>query len=257
MAITIAVSGKGGTGKTSITCLILRHLINNGAGPILAIDADPNNTLNENLRIDAEITIGDIREKQMEEKGLGPAGVPKGRMLEYEVEECLIEHDDFDLLVMGRQEGPGCYCYINNILREYIMKLSSSYKFVLLDNEAGMEHLSRRTTNNIDVLLLVSEADPVSLKSAVNIASLADKLKLNIGSKHLIVNKVTDKMLPVVEEKVAETSIPLLGTIPYDRLLVEHVLNEESLLTLPETSGAVQAVKQIFDKLELINAGVQ
>ena len=254
MATTIAVSGKGGTGKTSLTCLVLRHLINSGVGPILAIDADPNNTLNENLRINAEITIGDIREKQMEQKGLGPAGVPKGRMLEYEVEECLVEHDDFDLLVMGRQEGPGCYCYINNILREYIMKLSGSYKFVLLDNEAGMEHLSRRTTNNIDVLLLVSEPNPVSLKSALNIATLADKLKLKIGSKHLIVNKVNGKLAPVIEEKAAQTGIPLLGTVPYDQLLVEQVINEQSLLTLPDGSAAVKAVKQIFDKLELINA---
>jgi len=256
MSTAIAVSGKGGTGKTSVTCLILRHLINSGAGPILAIDADPNSNLHENIRVRAETTIGDVREKSMEQKGLGPAGIPKSRMLEYEVEQCLVEHDQFDLLVMGRQEGPGCYCYINNILREYIMKLSNSYKFVLLDNEAGMEHLSRRTTNNVDLLLLISEPNPVSMKSAMNIASLADKLKLKINAKYLIVNKVTDKMIPVIEEKAAATGIPLLGTIPYDRILVEHVLKQESLLALPDTSEAVQAVTEIFNKLDLANVNI-
>jgi len=255
MAVTIAVSGKGGSGKTSLICLILRQLIKNRLNPILVVDADPNSTIGENLQIEIHRTIGDIREEAIETKGSGPAGIPKNRQLEYEIQDCIVEKPDFDMLVMGRQEGPGCYCYINNVLRGYMDPLAKSYKYILMDNEAGMEHLSRRTTNNIDYLLIVSEPNPVSLNSAVRIGRLADELKLKVNNKYLILNKVSNGLHPEIERRISEAAIPLLGKVPSDDFIMEHVLDGKSLLELPDNSLAVKAVNEMLDKLDIKSAG--
>ncbi len=256
MAVTIAISGKGGNGKTSMICLILRQLINNNLRPVLAVDADPNSTLSENLKVEAPRTIGDIREQAMETKGQGPAGISKDRNIEYEIEDCLVEKKGFDLLAMGRQEGPGCYCYINNVLRQYMDRLSSSYKYILVDNEAGMEHLSRRTTNNVDFLLIISEPTPISLNSAVRISQLADKLKLKVSKKYLVLNKVSDELKPQIEQQASESAIPLLGTVPLDDMITEYVLDGKSLLDLPDDSAAVTAINAMLDKLDIKPAHV-
>jgi len=251
MSVTIAISGKGGSGKTSLICLILRQLINKGAQPTLVVDADPNSTLIENLELEAPRTIGDIREQAMENKDSAPAGIPKNRQIEYELQDCLVEKGKFDLLVMGRQEGPGCYCYINNLLRQHMDRLSSSYKYILVDNEAGMEHLSRRTTNNVEFLLIVSEPSHIGLNSAARINVLADNLNLKIANKYLIINKTTDPVPSVIERQISNTAIPLLGMVPLDDAIIEYAVNGKSLLELPDNSAAVKAINEMLHKLKL------
>ena len=251
MAVTIAVSGKGGTGKTSLICLILRQLIADGLKPSLVVDADPNSTTGDNLHVQAEQTIGDIREEALDNKDSGPAGIPKNRRLEYAIEECLVESKGFDLLVMGRQEGPGCYCYINNLLREYMDRLPASYKYILIDNEAGMEHLSRRTTNNVDYLLIVSEPSQISLNSVERINKLTKSLKLKVNKTGLILNKLPDGVPPVIEQRINEIQIPLVGTIPTDPSIVDYALAGKSLLELPDDSIAVKSVNALLHKLNI------
>ncbi|MDI6827677.1 MAG: AAA family ATPase, partial [Armatimonadota bacterium] len=159
----IAVSGKGGAGKTTLAALIVRYLIRKNERPILAVDADPNANFSDKLGIRTDITIGDLREDALKHKYNGPAGIPKQSLIEYGVQNAVAEGSDFDLIVMGRGEGPGCYCSVNNMLRTFLQRLSSKYKHVVIDNEAGMEHLSRRTNDKVDLMLIVSDPTPTCL----------------------------------------------------------------------------------------------
>src|SRR5512134_3623957 len=178
MAFHIAVAGKGGTGKTTVSGLMLRHLVSRGMGRVLAVDADANMNLNEVLGLGVHQTIGQIRE------GLGsvPQGMTKDAYINYRTQECLIEADGFDLIVMGRPEGPGCYCYANTLCKKYADEIADSYAYVVVDNEAGMEHLSRRTTHNMDVMFAVTDSSIRGIQAAKRIEELVGELKLNVGT---------------------------------------------------------------------------
>lgn len=235
--MVIAVAGKGGTGKTTVAALIIEVLLSQNKKPILAVDADPNSTLGDYLGIKCHCTISDIID---ETKGLRnlPDGVSKPAHLEYQLQRAITETKGVDLLVMGRPEGPECYCMANNILRGYLQKISSNYPYVVIDNEAGMEHLSRKTTQNIDALILVSDPTKVGLQTAKRIRELIDKItSLNIRNKYLLVNKVTTSLEDNDIEKI--TGLKVIGYLPYSKELssegqVEQV-NPSTLLIKPMT----------------------
>ncbi|HIH01686.1 TPA: AAA family ATPase [Thermoplasmata archaeon] len=187
---TIAVAGKGGVGKTTFSALAIRHLHEKTGEVVLAVDADPNANLHAKLGARSTRTIGDIREELLKEVDSLPAGVSKQEHVDYQVRLALTEGNGFDLLTMGRPEGPGCYCYVNNILRTFVDSLSEKYKFIVIDNEAGLEHLSRRTTRTSDVLFVVSDGTKAALDAADRIASLAREMDLEIGRTVLVTNMV-------------------------------------------------------------------
>jgi len=210
--MVIAVAGKGGTGKTTVATLIIESLLSQNKKPILAVDADPNSTLGDYLGMRYNCTISDIIEQT---KGLRdlPDGISKPTHLEYQLQGAITETKGVDLLVMGRPEGPECYCMANNILRGYLQKISANYPYIVIDNEAGMEHLSRKTTQNIDHLLLVSDPTAIGLKTAKRIKELIDKMPfLNIKNRYLLVNRVID----TINQKEAEeiTGLKIIGTVP-------------------------------------------
>lgn len=185
---TMAVAGKGGVGKTTFSALAIRHLHEAAGEVVLAVDADPNANLHAKLGVTATRTIGDIREEMLKEVDKLPAGVSKQEHVDYQVRLALTEGDGFDLLTMGRPEGPGCYCYVNNILRTFVDSLSDKYQSIVIDNEAGLEHLSRRTTRASDVLFVVSDGSKAALEAAIRIASLAREMDLEIGRTVLVRN---------------------------------------------------------------------
>ena len=183
MAFTIAVAGKGGSGKTTLATLTILQLIRQNKGPVLAVDADPNSNLNVGLGMKFEETIADLREEVLTKEI--PSGMSKTEFFDYRLHECLVEGNKVDLLVMGRPEGSGCYCAVNNLLRQYLSRISKQYKYVVMDNEAGMEHLSRRTTDGVDVLLITSDPTIVSIRSAARIQEIALQIKLKIKDIYL------------------------------------------------------------------------
>lgn len=250
MSITIAVAGKGGTGKTTLSGLIIRYLINNKLTPILAIDADSNVNLNNVLGVEISATIGSIREDVRENIDALPAGVPKEDYLQFKIQEILVEAKDFDLLPMGRPEGAGCYCYVNTILRRYIDTLSENYRFVAIDNEAGMEHLSRRTTRDVDYLFIISDPSPRGIETAARIKELVDELKLRVSHTNFIINHVPEgKLKPVLEELIAKKGIELLGVVPTDETVEEFDLAHRSVLEMAGDSPAVKAIDEMLNKL--------
>ncbi|MBE0618332.1 MAG: AAA family ATPase, partial [Proteobacteria bacterium] len=188
MGFNIAVAGKGGTGKTTVAGFVIRHLLTLGKGRVLAVDADANRNLNEVLGVPVHQTIGEIRE------GLGsvPPGMTKDAYINYRTQECLIEADGFDLIVMGRPEGPGCYCYANTLCKKYVDEMADNYAYVVLDNEAGMEHLSRRTTDAVDHLVVVAEATAPGALTARRLLGLSERLPITVRGKSVLWNKVTD-----------------------------------------------------------------
>lgn len=251
MSYTIAISGKGGTGKTTISALITRNLIEKGKTPILVIDADPNSNLYYVLGIEKGETIGKVREDLLREvkSGKVPAGISKETVFELRFSSSILESKGFDLLTMGRPEGPGCYCYANLVLRRYIDELSKNYKFVIMDNEAGMEHLSRRTTQNIDDLLIISDSTPMGIITAGRIRDLVDELELRVDNIYLIINRSNPEINENLIELIKEKNLNLLGIIPEDESLIEYSLNEKSILELPTDSLSFLAVNAIMEKL--------
>jgi len=250
LGITIAVAGKGGTGKTTLCGLIIRNLKARGKKPILAVDADANANLNQVLGVEVESSIGSLREETLREIDNLPAGIPKETYLEYKIQEILVEADGFDLLVMGRPEGAGCYCYVNNILRRYVDSLSDNYPYIVIDNEAGMEHLSRRTTKGVDFLIVTSDVTLRGVETAKRIANLAQELNLGIGKTYFVLNRLSETKIPAsIKEKIAREKLDLLGTIPEDKSIFKNDLAGKSAFELPEESEALVAVKKMADKL--------
>lgn len=201
MPFTIALAGKGGTGKTTIAALTIRYITEQLGQPVFGVDADPNASLGATLGVEYEKTISDIREGVIEKKLDFPASMSKERYIEYCIEECIVENSKYDLLVMGRPEGPGCYCYVNNLLRKYLDRLSQGYPFVVIDNEAGMEHLSRRTTNRVDLMLIVCEPTVIGTVTARRIMKLSQQLPITIKERALLLNRVPEEG---VDEKIKE-----------------------------------------------------
>lgn len=232
MAKTIAVTGKGGTGKTVITALIIKWLKENASGPILALDADPDANLGTVLGIRADKTIGDMREDTLKEIKNLPAGMSKSAYIEAGLHQVVVENEKVDLITMGRPEGPGCYCYLNNLLREFADKLQASYEWVVMDNEAGLEHLSRRTASKIHSLLVVVNQNPLSIDCAERIGKLVKELKNEIGVMYVVANSVNERQAKRLKEKTDRLRMKYMGSIPYDQKIEDLVFKRKSLFNL-------------------------
>jgi CO dehydrogenase maturation factor len=254
MAYVIALAGKGGTGKTSVAALMVKYLMEKRKKPVLAVDADSNSCLNEALGVDVHATIGHLREESLQTIRSGtdrPGGMSMEQLFDYQVQQSLIESKGFDLMVMGRPEGPGCYCAANNIIRKYTDKLSETYSYVVIDNEAGMEHLSRRTTHKVDLLLIISDPTVRGVKTAHRIDGLVKELELDIGRHALIINRVSGEEGRELSNLARELGIEVAGLIPQDRNIFEYDLQGKAIVDLPADSPAVAALYGILDTLKI------
>ena len=249
MSFNIAVAGKGGTGKTSLASLVIRYLKKNGSVPILAIDADPNANLGESLGLEAKQTVGLILDEFQKTKIKIPPGMTKEVYLEHKLNQAIAEGDGIDLVTMGRGEGPECYCYPNLIVRKLADTLSNNYTYMIMDNEAGMEHLSRRTTNNIDELLIISDHSVKGVRTIAKIKELVAQLKLAVKRQSVIINLAPATLAPPVTEELARQGIEPVATIPLDEELYQYDLKLKPLLDLPDSSKAVKAVNHLMAKL--------
>jgi len=239
MAITIALSGKGGSGKTTIAAMIIRLLAERSSKPVLAVDADPNACLGATLGIEVTADVAQIREK-CRSKEPTSQGTDRLRTLEYDLQTVITEGKGFDLLTMGRPEGPSCYCAVNNMLRNFLDKLSSSYGFVVLDNEAGMEHLSRRTTNNVDLLCIVTESTPLGSITAKRIFELAERLPISVKKCGIIWNKT--------QSPGQLGRIDSLGAVPYDKAVLDASMDGKTVFDIQINNPAIKAVKKIIEE---------
>ncbi|WP_457575330.1 ATP-binding protein [Desulfomarina sp.] len=248
MSKVIAFAGKGGVGKTTVATLVIRYMAQTDKGPILAVDADPNSNLGETMGLEVPSTIGDIRETYMKDPQSIPSGMDKINYLETLVEQAIIERPQFDLLVMGRQEGQGCYCMVNNILNNFTDKLSAHYKYMVVDNEAGMEHLSRRTSGKVDMLFMVTDYSLRGLRALKRIHTMLDGLNLKVKQLGIIVSRGPEQLSEAFLKEVEEIGVPIVGVIPDDPALLEYDMEKKSLLDLPDSAPSVQAVQKIMDQ---------
>ena len=249
MSFTIAVAGKGGSGKTTICSLIIRYLKKNSSGVILAVDADPNANLGESLGLEVKETIGSVIASFNNVKMNIPPGMTKEAFLEYRLNEAIVESQGLDLIAMGRGEGADCYCYPNMILRKLMDNMADNYAYLVMDNEAGMEHLSRRTTQNVDELLIVSDHSMKGVRTIARIQELVTELKLDVKRQSVVVNLVPDGIDPLLSEELTRLGIVPAATVPRDTEVYEADLKRQSLLDLPDTSRAVAAVNDIMTRL--------
>ena len=251
MTTTIAVAGKGGTGKTTLTGLLIRCIRETSEGSILAIDADPASNLNSVLGMGLDRTVGDVREDTADKTRAGKLepGVAKQDILDYEINSSLVEGDGVDLLAMGRPEGPGCYCAANNMLRTIVDRMTKAYDWVVIDNEAGLEHLSRRTTRDVDVLLIVSDPTLRGITTAGRVVDLISELKTHIGKHYLIVNRVVGELTPELKAAIAEHKLNLVGTIPLDPLVAQYDAVGRPMVELPADSPVCSALRGIHNKV--------
>jgi CO dehydrogenase maturation factor len=242
MATTIAISGKGGSGKTTLAGMIIRALMGGSPKGILAVDADPNSCLGLTMGVELTGTVARLRE-EARQKQPDSGGMDRVRTFEYGLQQAITEARDFDLLTMGRPEGPDCYCAVNNLLRKFLDKLSDAYSFVVIDNEAGMEHLSRRTTNNVDVLCITAESSPIGAVTAQRIFELARELPIKVKRIGVIWNRT--------ENAMQLDGIESLGCIPYDQALFEASMAGKNIFNVGQDSAAFLAVQRILEKLNI------
>lgn len=248
MSKVIALAGKGGTGKTTTSALLLKYLRTRKKTPVLAVDADANANLNELLGLDVQTTLGKIRK---ELKGDIPSGMSRDQYMEMKIHQALIEESGFDLMVMGQPDGPGCYCAANQYLAMTMDKLAENYQYIIVDNEAGMEHLSRMNLRTIDYLFIVSDPSARGIMTARRIADITGPLQLDIKKQYLLVNRAPDPLQPAlqarIDEAVAEANMELAGIIPSSDDLIDQELSGNSYLNLPEDSALIQQVFAVFD----------
>ena len=260
MTTTIALAGKGGVGKTTTSAMVIKHLVQSQPGAILAIDADPSSNLNMVLGLDLEWTVGEIREgllSQVKESltaggaamGTLSGGMSKRDYLDYEIRSSLSEGDRFDLIAMGRSEGPGCYCAVNHTLREVVDSISKNYRYAVIDNEAGMEHLSRRTTRDVQHLLIVTDPTQRGLVAAERIAGFRNELDIHIENSYLVLNRLNGQMPEALQARIDQMDIPLLGVIPADQELMEFEFSGRPLVDLGDDSPVYQAVAAMMRKI--------
>jgi CO dehydrogenase maturation factor len=247
MSFTIAVSGKGGTGKTTFAGMIIRYLLEKNRGPVLAVDADANANLNEVLGIEVKSTIGEMRER-MKEPDEVPTGMTKDVWFEYKVQEALTEAKGFDLLVMGRPEGAGCYCAANTLARKYIDLLTENYPYIVIDNEAGMEHFSRLTTRDVDLLFVLSDSSRRGIMTAARIRDLVKELKLNIKKDLLVLNRMAGPLQQDTAAEIKKNRLELAGIIPSDEEINRFDRNGTPTFRLPSSVPSVQAAWHIFEQ---------
>ena len=243
------MAGKGGTGKTTLSALLIKYLVEKGLTPVLAVDADANENLNELIGLSVETSLGDIRERMKTET---PPGMTKRDYMEMYINRAVIEAKGFDLLVMGQPEGPGCYCMANTILAQIMEGLARSYRYLIVDNEAGMEHLSRLNLRKIHTLFVISDPSIRGIVAAARIADLTKALKVEVRNKVLIVNRIP-RVLPAaledqIQEVVQKTDLLFGGYVPASDDIFQSELKQKSLLKLPANTVVVQVIKRIFDK---------
>ncbi|NIQ39816.1 MAG: AAA family ATPase [Proteobacteria bacterium] len=246
MSFTIAVSGKGGTGKTTIAGFLVRYLLEVGKKPVLAVDADANSNLNEVLGVDIRSTIGEARDLMKKDV---PVGMTKDVWFEYKIQEALVEQAGFDLIAMGRPEGPGCYCAANTLARKCIDLLSGNYPYMVIDNEAGMEHFSRMTTRNVELLLIISDPTVRGVLTAARIRDLIKELNLKVGKSFLLLNRVENGLKPEITAQAEKLSLHVGGVIPADPVVYEFDLEGKPTFTLPSDSKALRSSWEIFERL--------
>ena len=249
MSLRIALAGKGGTGKTTIAGLLCRSLLARQVKPVLAVDADPNSCLAEALGLNVERTIGALREELRAKPESKPAGISKNEWVERQINESLVESIGLDLLVMGRQEGPDCYCFINNLLREYLGRITKQYTAVVIDNEAGLEHLSRRTDGSVDVLLLVCPPTVIGARTAGRIMEIVQSLHLEVGACYLVLNECDGPISAELRAQFPQAGLEQLALIPVDPAVAELNVRGQSVKELPSDSPAVVAVDGLVAKL--------
>jgi CO dehydrogenase maturation factor len=261
MTTTIALAGKGGVGKTTIAALLIKYLVERNEGPVLAIDADPSSNLNMALGLDLDWTVGDIREDLLVQvkssltaggaaMGALQGGMSKRDYLDYQVRSSVSEGDHFDLIAMGRSEGPGCYCAVNHNLREVVDSISKNYRYVVIDNEAGMEHLSRRTTRDVQHLLVVSDPTQRGIVAAERISSFRHSLDIRIDNSYLILNRLNGDIPEPLQERIDQLDIPLLGVVPADDELTAAEFSGTPVVELGNRSRVYQAVAKMAAVLD-------
>lgn len=260
MTTTIALAGKGGVGKTTIAGMIIKYLANTQPSAVLAIDADPSSNLNMVLGLDLEWTVGDIREGMLSKvkesllaggaaMGSIDGGITKRDYIDYEVRSAIAEGDRVDLIAMGRSEGPGCYCAVNHNLREVVDTISKNYRYVVIDNEAGMEHLSRRTTRDVQHLIIVSDPTQRGIVAAERIASFRHELDIRIENTYLVLNRLHGDMPVPLQQRIGQMDIPLLGIVPADAELAAFEFSGRPLIELGDNSPVYTAVADMMQTI--------
>ena len=249
MSYVIAVAGKGGVGKTTTAALIVRFLLKTGRKPVLTVDADPNSNFAESIGIVVNNTVGGILSDFLKTRASVPQGMTKQSFLDMKLHQVIKEEKDIDMLVMGCPEGPGCYCAANSMLKSYFDDLMGNYPYIVIDNEAGMEHFSRKTESDIDLLLLCSNYSLKGIKTAERISNLINDLGLNVKKRYLLINNTPDIIDKDYIEEIKKTGLPYLGNVVNDNLIGEYELKGKPIAGLPETSIAVQCLDRILEKI--------
>ena len=256
MTYCIALAGKGGTGKTTICGLFIDQLVKTGKGPILAVDADANSNLNEVLGVKRPVSLGELREEiarsELDENSPIPMGMSKMEYADYRFASALAEEDHFDLLLMGRTQGKGCYCYVNDLLQEQIKKHYGNYQYLVVDNEAGLEHISRGILPPVDLILLVSDCSRRGIQAAGRIAAMVAELELKVKKTALIVNRAPEGLLNEgIKTEIESQGLELFGVIPQDSLVYDYDSAGKPLAALPAESPARKALDAIMHTLPL------
>ena len=254
MPHTIAVAGKGGVGKTTTCGMIIDYLCNKKQGPVLVVDADANSNLNEVLGVEVETSLGAIREEmaQAELKGTVPSGMTKADYAEFKFNSALIEEDDFDMIVMGRTQGKGCYCYVNGVLKTQVDKYAKNYSYVVMDNEAGLEHVARGTLPRVDTMLLISDCSRRGVQAAARVAEMIEEMELKPGKLGLIINRAPNGELEDgVKAEIEKYGLNLLGVLPQDEGVYRCDCNGEPSAKLPANNPVKTALKGIMQSLGL------
>ncbi len=247
MPFSIALAGKGGTGKTTVAGMLVKYLVQNGKTPVLAVDADANANLNEVLGLEVSDTLGNAREEM--KKGHVPSGMTKNVFMSMKLEQAVIDADGYDLVVMGQPEGSGCYCAANTLLTGFLEKLTGNYPYVVMDNEAGMEHISRLTTRNVDVLLIVADTSRRAIQAGLRINQLAHDLRIGIGKSYLIVNQVREALPDTALRFIQKDGLALIGTIPQDDTVYTCDLEGHPMTEISADNQALKAAFEIFDQI--------
>ena len=255
MAYTIAMAGKGGTGKSTTATLIIRYITEELGKAVLAVDADPNSTLGISLGVEINGTIADIRDDVVEKRADIPASMSKARYIEYRIEESIVEESKFDLLTMGRPEGPKCYCYANNLLRKYLDKAEQSYPYIIIDTEAGMEHLSRRTTNDVDLLIIAFESTIIGVHTANRITELIESLPIKIKKIIYVMCKVPVKgVSEKVKAEITKFGIEVTAELPFDDEIYDHITSGESLLDISTENSVYDKIKNFMNEFVTVTS---
>jgi CO dehydrogenase maturation factor len=252
MSQTIAVTGKGGVGKTVVSALVIRALRDRGQTPILAVDADPNMNLHEVLGVTVTDTVGGIREDAAGKPEAIPSGMSKTEYFELHVQQCLVEAQGFDLLAMGRPEGPGCYCYANHVLRQVVDRLAAQYRFIVVDCEAGLEHISRRTTRDVDLLLTVADPTKRSLDTALRVKELIEGLEARVVRAGLVLNRVRPGRAEEVAAAAAGVGVEVVATLPEDDNVAGRDLAGQPLVDVPADNPVLRGVDRMLVDLQVV-----